>query len=190
MLFCMQSLNTTNKPLLQVPFLGAIVNKIPQRDHAILSSQLRRRFSEGGIPLLGAIPDVRCRLLLAGLSPSLYVCTAQAQSLLKRNLNPGTRVRQNLNNLASQSPVLRSVRLDEVKEALNADVLFSRCAVAFVMSDSNATFMINSKLSKPQNTPLLHAHAHSTGCLDEEYFYVIPVAQPPACKLLLSHQSK
>lgn len=53
--------HTVKHAFCQVPFLGAIVNKIPQRDHAILSSQLRRRFSEGGIPLLGAIPDVRCR---------------------------------------------------------------------------------------------------------------------------------
>ncbi|GBF96450.1 ferredoxin-dependent glutamate synthase [Raphidocelis subcapitata] len=65
---------------LAVPFLGAIVNKIPARDHAITSAQLKRRFEEGGIPLLGAVPDVG---------------------------------------------ILRSVRLDEVKEALGADVLFS-----------------------------------------------------------------
>jgi hypothetical protein len=48
---------TTPPP--KVPFLGAVVNKIPHRDHAIMATQLRRKFEEGGIPLLGAVPDVR-----------------------------------------------------------------------------------------------------------------------------------
>ncbi|KAI8473674.1 MAG: phosphate acetyltransferase [Monoraphidium minutum] len=64
----------------KVPFLGAIVNKVPQREHAITATQLRRRFNEGGVPLLGVLPD---------------------------------------------ASILRSVRLDEVKEALGAEVLFS-----------------------------------------------------------------
>jgi hypothetical protein len=42
----------------QVPFLGAVINKVPQRDHAITATQLRRRFGDGNIPLLGVLPDV------------------------------------------------------------------------------------------------------------------------------------
>lgn len=64
----------------KVPFLGTIVNKVPARDHAIISAQMRRKFQEGDMPLLGVLPEAR---------------------------------------------LLRSVRLDEVKEALGADVLFS-----------------------------------------------------------------
>lgn len=46
-------------PHRQVPLLGAIINKVPQHDHAIMAMQLRRRFEEGKIPLLGVLPDVR-----------------------------------------------------------------------------------------------------------------------------------
>lgn len=54
---------TRNRPHpLQVPFLGAIINKVPQRDHAILSTQLKKRFDEGKIPLLGVLPEVRGRI--------------------------------------------------------------------------------------------------------------------------------
>ena len=57
----------------RVPFLGAVVNRVPARDHAMAALRLRRRFEEGGVPLLGVLPE---------------------------------------------SPVLRAVRLDEVKEAM------------------------------------------------------------------------
>jgi hypothetical protein len=51
--------NTNKTPLkTKVPFLGAVVNKVPRRDHAIMAAQLRRRFAEGGVPLLGVIPEV------------------------------------------------------------------------------------------------------------------------------------
>ncbi|KAF8061400.1 pta [Scenedesmus sp. PABB004] len=43
----------------KVPVLGAVLNKVPAADLAIVTAQLRRKFADAGLPLLGALPEDR-----------------------------------------------------------------------------------------------------------------------------------
>jgi hypothetical protein len=41
----------------KVEVLGVVLDKVPRADHAILTSQLRRKFSEAGLLFAGGIPQ-------------------------------------------------------------------------------------------------------------------------------------
>jgi phosphate acetyltransferase len=41
----------------KVDVLGVVLDKVPAADHAILTSQLRRKFSEAGLLFAGGIPQ-------------------------------------------------------------------------------------------------------------------------------------
>ena len=106
-----------------------------------------------------------------------------------------------------QASILRSVRLDEVQEALGAEVLFSRwvvcdvcvCVCVCVRARSRdcehaPTWLarLSSRASSVRSTPPLlpfpPLRTPSTDTLDQEYSYIIPGAQRLADLLDVSHR--
>jgi hypothetical protein len=171
----------------KVPVLGTIVNKVPQRDHAIIATQLRRRFEEGKVPLLGVMPEVRA---WRGEGRAGGAAARAAGEVRPRLQDPAAPCATPASPHAphpsrSQASILRAVRLDEVKEALGAEVLFSRWAGPRPRGDAARRWpqqlpgppLCAAPPLLPPTPPKPPLLPYSTGTLDEEYSYILPGAQ-------------